>query len=51
MNEFYEILEKCFEEQLSSKTNWGRNEVKVAFDKAFIKAVSILADRKGFNIT
>ena len=46
MNEKYqELLRKEFEKELSAKTNWGRNEVLAAFDRASSKAALRLLDQ------
>jgi len=50
MDEFIKILREKFEDQLSNKTGWGRNEVMIAFDKACIGAIITYATKKNINL-
>lgn len=45
-----EMIREEFEKQLQSKTNWGRNEVITALDKACIQAMIKYAKDKGINL-
>ena len=38
LEEFIEELDKAFDEILTEKTSWGRNDLKLAFEKAKNKA-------------
>lgn len=37
MAEFLDVLKEEFEKQLATKTNWGRNDVMLAFHSALIQ--------------
>lgn len=44
---FIDILGEELEAQLATKTGWGRNEVRQAYDKACVKALIRLAKEQG----
>ena len=51
MDKFYLYLREEFQKNLSTKTNWGRVEVIIAFDKAYVVALSRYAREKGVDLT
>lgn len=48
---FLDLLREEFEKTIGAKTGWGKNEIMVAFDKASIKALVRLAEKKGIDLT
>ena len=40
MNEFYIKFRQAFERALQEKPGWGRNEVMIKFDQAFIAVIA-----------
>lgn len=48
---FLDYLREEFEKEIGRKTGWGKNEIMVAFDKASIKALVRLAEKKGIDLT
>lgn len=40
-----------FEQEISTKTGWGKNEIMVAFDKATVRAMIRFARDKGVELT
>lgn len=42
-----EIMREEFENEVSKKTGWGKNEIMMAFDKASIRAMIRYAKQQG----
>lgn len=41
-----DLIDKYFDEELSTRTNWGRNQIKEAYKNSVIKACAELLDEK-----
>ena len=40
MADFLNVLRECFHQELAAKTGWGREELKVAFERAVSNALA-----------
>ena len=40
MTDFVHVLRECFHQELAAKTGWGREELRVAFERAISNALA-----------
>ena len=50
MDRLFNLVHEEFEKLLQQKTGWGRNEIMVAFNKAWIIGMSRYAREKGVSL-